>query len=634
MKFYRKKPSFFPRAVQLGVLSCISASSVVWADNQIPDLTIVSTRLAKEKDNSAIIPGMTVIRGDDIRKSGFTDLSEAIEKLGLVYAITSMDGSKNKIIDLGGFGETAISNTVVYLDDVRLSEPDLSSARLSSIPLELIERIELIAGANSVAYGEGATGGVVRIVTKRDVKTQDSTALSATIGSYGQREGRVSATKTLGAFSAFVNVANDYGDGYRDFNTFKNKNGAASFSWRGETTRITLQTLQDSSTLTAPGPLTREQFVANPRQGELSFSGKTDSQTYSFNIFQILPVGEMSFDFSRKDKESFSNFGDNKTRQDSFTGIYRLPSTFAGLNVKTSIGLEQRDTDYAAVSMFGTNNLQQLNRAVFGSFQISPSNTLTLLAGVRRELVEKVKSDAGVDNRDATAHELGAVYRITEAYSLGAKTARAFRIANANEDGASALGSAFLKTQETRTNEVSLTHKAGSIKNTLRVFESKGENEIYLDPMLFLNFNLDPTLRRGLDYLAEVQATQRIKLNVKATLMSARFDAGAFEGKQVPLVPLRRLAMNGSYQMNDNHRLEGYLTLVSNQTAGSDPQNEQFKVPGYGVADLRYVYSCGALQLALAANNITDKAYTNQIYFGGIYPEFGRNYRATVRVNF
>ena len=55
----------------------------------------------------------------------------------------------------------------MLLDGLRLSEADLESAQLSAIPLESIERIEIVRGAGSVLYGAGATGGTINIITRR-----------------------------------------------------------------------------------------------------------------------------------------------------------------------------------------------------------------------------------------------------------------------------------------------------------------------------------------------------------------------------------------------------------------------------------------------------------------------------------
>ena len=57
-------------------------------------------------------------------------------------------------------------NLVVLLDGQRLNENELTGIKWSSIPINSIERIEIMRGAGAVLYGAGATGGVINIITR------------------------------------------------------------------------------------------------------------------------------------------------------------------------------------------------------------------------------------------------------------------------------------------------------------------------------------------------------------------------------------------------------------------------------------------------------------------------------------
>jgi iron complex outermembrane receptor protein len=74
----------------------------------------------------------------------------------------------------------------VIVDGLRLSEADLGGTRMAGIPIESIERIEVLRGSGAVLYGEGATGGVIVITTKAGSGKQQ--ASGATLyGGAGQR---------------------------------------------------------------------------------------------------------------------------------------------------------------------------------------------------------------------------------------------------------------------------------------------------------------------------------------------------------------------------------------------------------------------------------------------------------------
>ena len=70
---------------------------------------------------------------------------------------------------------------------------------LEDIPAEAIERIEIVRGGGSVLYGSEATGGVVNIITKKNMK--NSVKIEA--GNYNRQ--RYAANLSFGKFSAVVN---------------------------------------------------------------------------------------------------------------------------------------------------------------------------------------------------------------------------------------------------------------------------------------------------------------------------------------------------------------------------------------------------------------------------------------------
>ena len=76
-------------------------------------------------------------------------------------------GGRNQTLDLRGFGETAANNVVILLDGVRQNEGDSGSANLAWIPLSSIERIEIVRGSGAVLHGDGATAGVINVITQK-----------------------------------------------------------------------------------------------------------------------------------------------------------------------------------------------------------------------------------------------------------------------------------------------------------------------------------------------------------------------------------------------------------------------------------------------------------------------------------
>ena len=121
---------------------------------------------------------------------------------------------RDATVDIRGFGATATSNTLILVDGLRVNPVDLGSIIWSSIPLESVERIEIIRGSGAVLYGDGATGGVINIIT--DKSGRPRATIAATLGSKDYKG--VDAQLANGNDKAYFNLFANHADanGYRD----------------------------------------------------------------------------------------------------------------------------------------------------------------------------------------------------------------------------------------------------------------------------------------------------------------------------------------------------------------------------------------------------------------------------------
>ncbi|ACT12496.1 MULTISPECIES: TonB-dependent siderophore receptor [Pectobacterium] len=123
-------------------------------------------------------PGVSIITADDIKKAPpVNDLSEIIRKMpGVNLTGNSATGARgnNRQIDLRGMGP---ENTLILIDGrpvtsrnaIRYAWDGERDTRGDTnwVPVEDVERIEVIRGPAAARYGSGAAGGVVNIITKR-----------------------------------------------------------------------------------------------------------------------------------------------------------------------------------------------------------------------------------------------------------------------------------------------------------------------------------------------------------------------------------------------------------------------------------------------------------------------------------
>ncbi len=113
---------------------------------------------------------------------------------------------KTASVDIRGFGETGALNTFVLVDGRRVNEIDLSGVDWTQIPLDQMERIEIVRGSGSVLYGDNAVGGVINIITKKPEKPFSAKA-EVVGGSYGYHKESGSVGGKWGPLSAMLNTS-------------------------------------------------------------------------------------------------------------------------------------------------------------------------------------------------------------------------------------------------------------------------------------------------------------------------------------------------------------------------------------------------------------------------------------------
>lgn len=129
------------------------------------DLLEQETDLAtKSKKNVDYVPGMvTVIEGEEMVRFGYRTVFEALE---LVPGfMTTVSGGQM----IRGTGmEYAAGKTKIMLNGVAYNDQGSGRERgLPTIPVELVERVEVVRGPGSALYGEFAFSGMINIVTKK-----------------------------------------------------------------------------------------------------------------------------------------------------------------------------------------------------------------------------------------------------------------------------------------------------------------------------------------------------------------------------------------------------------------------------------------------------------------------------------
>ena len=127
---------------------------------------------------------ITVVTAEEIEKTGAVTLVDALRNVPGLHAREYQDGEVR--FDLRGQNAMyANKNIIVTVDGVPVNSVGRTSGSyaLSQIPIETIERIEVVPNGGGVLYGSGAVGGMVNIITKSNKAQKSYGNVSLKMGS-------------------------------------------------------------------------------------------------------------------------------------------------------------------------------------------------------------------------------------------------------------------------------------------------------------------------------------------------------------------------------------------------------------------------------------------------------------------
>ena len=177
------------------------------------EVVVSATKI--QEDVVDVPHSVSVVHGEELRRRGTRTLADALQD---VVGIDTGNGSDNgpRIPNIGVYGVKEFDALQVNLDGVPVGGP--FNPNLSMIPVDDIDRIEIVRGPQGTLYGVSAFAGMVNVYTRSS--TGGTTWGSARIGGFGQFEqgyGDVNlATKITPDFTLRINGSIARGDGWQE----------------------------------------------------------------------------------------------------------------------------------------------------------------------------------------------------------------------------------------------------------------------------------------------------------------------------------------------------------------------------------------------------------------------------------
>jgi iron complex outermembrane receptor protein len=603
--------------------------------------------------NNLVPMGVTVITSEEIFSSGAKHANEAIRWLGGVSGRLNTNGGRDQSLDLRGFGENSSSNQVILIDGVRQNEGDMDGNSLSWIPIDMIERIEIVRGSGAVLFGEGATAGTINVITKQD-RLKDGGSVTYSIGNQNLSEQRFFLVKKIGEWNWLGSGINLSNDNHRDNFKASEEGGLIRGRWGDGPTRLMVQLASQGEKSGLPGGITLNDFNANPRISyKLQDSGKIQTDQMLFNAQSVMNDWQWSVDVNRRLKQIDSDYvaDSYKTRNKNRTSRVGMRTWHDIEGPKFSqrflVGLDYEDWDQDRDNV---SSIVQGSRAVYARYETMLKKwQAKYFVGARNSSFTRVASgqvDGSVKD-SSTSWETGLSKMIWKTYEVFFKMGSSYRLPNADEfmcysiyDMCPAVVVNILRAQTSKDAEFGLKFKTNGTDFSARYYRHQLRDEIAMAPDYATNTNLDPTLRQGLEVELRHTLSQRVQLRSTFAQRKSEFAEGPYAGKKIPFSPDQTFTGRVTYRMDEQQQLSLAANWVAEQRISGDYDNScSEQMPSYATWDARYMRNLKDWDFSATVLNLADRSYYSvrtrcNASLKSIYPEAGRTYVLSAQYKF
>ena len=636
---------------------------------------VVVTATRDTEEIRKVPANVSVITAEQIEKSGATSIPEVLEKLESVQFRSYSGNASQASIDMRGFGgDNPFGKTLIMLDGRRLNRPDMSSINWLQVPLNNVERIEVVRGANSVLYGDAAIGGVINIITKKGEGPPKFNA-SVIAGSYGLHDERAGVSGSTDKLTYALNGENNYNSGYRDRSKFSSKGGGFDVGYNAsDFLSASLGLSFNKTDYQMPGALTKAQMEQNRQQYQpatpanwANAASDDDGEDKYTNVNLGIKAnmgssGDITVNFLYGNKDLQTNMASwtwnkySNTNTDTYgiTPKYVLAKDIFGFKNKVVLGLDyyrepyKKDffSDRQRTIKTSWADLTKESIAYYIRDEFSILNNVILHAGYRSEwasiegsstdTVTPANNFANQEKKyEAEAYEGGLTWLLGKHAKIFVKYSSIYRIPFLDEIASfNGFGGAlFLKTlemEEGTSKEVGTEFSPlTNLKMGVTLFRIDMDEEIqyvYVTPWSGYNQNVGKTRHDGAEISLAYLWEKRAKFYGNFTYHKATFENGPNDGKEMPLVPKR--VVNGGIEiyLPYNLTLRPEVKYVSDAYLSGDNDNNTEKLESRTLYNLYLFYKPTFGKFSMTAffgvENLTDEKYSSfgsdNVSWGGV----------------
>jgi len=553
------------------------------------EINITANRRA-QTTNTTLAP-VTIITRDDIEKYQAQSLFEVLRRVpGINISNNGGVGTQTSVFMRG----TNSGHVLVLVDGIRHGSATLGSTSFQHIPLDQIERIEVVRGPRSSLYGSEAIGGVIQIITRK--------------GGNGFKPSVKLGIGSHDTLKASVNIAN--GHPVHWYNINLQSNDTMGFDSCNSTTAGCFADEPDKDGYHQDSISLRggRAFNANKLKAEVSFlraQGDTEfdgSFQNSSDFVQQVASANLSAKATDKLNIRFQ-VGQSRDENKNFkagTFASRFNTERDSTSLIADVSLNDRfsfllGTDWHDDKVDSTTDYAVSSRdskGVFGSVSGRINKTQVDLS---------LRDDDNEQFGNKTTGGIAIGQQLSDNIMLKASYGTAFKAPTFNQLYFPDFGLATLKPEESENYELGLSGQLNNGSWEVNVFENQIENLIAGFPVS----NLDEARIRGLEAGVSTKLAG-FDLATNVTLQKPENRSGANAGKLLRERPRKMLNLDIDRKLG---RWSLGASVHSESVRFSDVANKD-RLAGFTTLDLRSEYALAKnWRVGLKVANALDKDY-------------------------
>lgn len=563
------------------------------------DDTMVVTASRFEQPVENIVAPISVISRAEIKQSQAKTLTEVLRRLPGVEVAVNGGIGQNASLFLRG---TNSNHALILIDGVRMNNAIVSGINLNRLPLNQVERIELIRGSGVAMYGSDAIGGVLNIITRSAMGTQEK-SVTVGAGSNKYREGNFIASHDI-ADNGHLKIAAGFQEtqgfnvnpklglndedkhGFDGSQVMVNYEHAIAKEWVGF---ASLRWFDNTAQYNNLNYATGTYKVADSRSESISYTTKLEYDSAGYQSFWVLNFqDDVTTDTLPSQSVPISRIGIEQTNA-QWANLYQLTP-----QIGLQGGLDWRSEKLKEDTLGYNASIAGERRNNAGGY-VGASGTFESLT-----LLSNVRFDKHDTYDEYVTWSLGSIYQLNKTYQFKASMGSSFKAPSYKAFADNPL----LKPEEAINIELGFVAKYQPVTFSVAAYDNKIDNLIMYYVESNNGFNVDAHIR-GLEFEALFDTGP-----IAHTLVAELKDPKDTEGAQLARRSKENFKWMGDATISDFDFSLSYIYTGERPDRPTLSNNAAHILPAYGLWDFATTYwVTDELSLRGRVDNLLDEGY-------------------------